>query len=419
MSLSPFSTRIHLTEFDRWSHEADLVIDMSYETKEDYLVRKAQIVKARYQDHADGTHRLKINPKPSPEEDVHHPMSPLIEEGGVFVFPSIHRALSRARRRSKRKEVRLAEPIPTPFAGINEMIHMGGFPAASCTAIVGSRGGMKSHLAYYTLLRFLMEKPQERALLISLRDDEDAARQTLHEILANQLDEKGNPFAGITGLVKADRQLTEYLVQDRLEVLFFWPGYISPDEFIHLVQVAVDRRVRGADGKKVSLVVVNGLEQLNARFPLCACENMFVSGLATLLTFCGTTNIIVSGGDPALPPATGGVPAGLLQMADLVLESSFQLLPRREVWTEEVWTRPQWSKEQIHAVLSHKQYQRDPALSDIEPHVVYSVIREPGARECRRRALFYMGRKGDPHPLKEGSVEVCPLPDNFAYGKRI
>jgi KaiC/GvpD/RAD55 family RecA-like ATPase len=402
--------------YDPWSHIADLTIELSYSKEEDYLVRRMQIIKARYQDHADGEHLLKINTKPSPNEDVRHAMSPLIKDGGIFVFPSVHRALSRARRRSGTRERKLDKPLPTPFSSLNEIIHNGGLPAASCTAIVGSRGGMKSHLAYYTMLRFLEENPDERALLISLRDEEDSAKQTLAEILTNQLSDDGRSWENVGGDLKKARQYLEgYLDDDRLEILFFWPGYISPEEFFHLVEVSLERTPKQKSGKQVSLVVINGLEQLSARFPLCAKEKMFVSGIVTMLTVHGTTNIVVSGGSLSMPPDMGGVPAGLLQMADLVIESSFQLLPKNRVWSEDLWP----ASKKWRQVLRDKQYERDPGAMQDETHVVYQIIREPGARECRRRALFYMGRTEDHLPLKEGSVTVRLLPDNFPYGSRL
>lgn len=404
---------------DRWSHLSDITIDLAYDQREDYMVRELQIVKARYQDHADGKHRLKINPKPSTNDYVRHPMSPLIKEGGVFVFQSIHRALSRARRRSRGGAPRLAavNPLPTPFGTLNEIVHTGGLPSGACTAVVGSRGGMKSHLAYYTMLKFLEDNANERALLISLRDEEAAARETLAAIYERQLNQIGMPWAANADKNAARARVAQLLDKDRLEVLFFWPGYISPEEFLHLVRVAVDRCPK--ESRPVSLVVVNGLEQLSARFPLCAKEKMFVSGLVTMLTVCGATSLVVSGGDPSKGSDQGGVPEGLLQMADLILESSFQLLPRRQVWSDEVWAGNSWSDSQRLDVLRAKQFQRDPLQSELEPHVVYQVVREPGARECRRRALFYMGRKSDPAPLQAGSVEVRLLPDEFPYGERL
>ncbi|MBN2000795.1 hypothetical protein JW935_24815 [candidate division KSB1 bacterium] len=406
---------------DRWQFFSDLTIQMSYMQEEDYLVRKIQIVKARYQDHADGVHRLKINPKPSKEETVKHPMSPFIKEGGIFVFPSVHRYLSTARKGAGLRGVSLpAEPVATPFKALNDIIQGRSFPRGSCTAIVGSRGGMKSHLAYYTLLNFLKRQEKERALMISLRDQEEPAKDTLAQILAKQRNDEGQRLhADITSPKQAKEKIEEYLNDDRLEILYFYPGYISPEEFLHLVGVAVDRRP--VEQNPVSLVVVNGLEQLSARFPLCAREKMFVSGLITFLCVRGTTNIVVSGGEAGAPPDSGGVPAGLLQMADLVIESSFRLLPKNRVWSESVWPH---SKKWL-PVLREKQYQPQPGVPDEEPHVVYQIIREPGARECRKRTLFYMGREEDEKARNEnamffeGSVHVTGLPDDFPYGTRL
>jgi len=403
--------------YDRWEHFADLVIHLSYDIVEDYMVRKLRIVKARYQDHADGEHRLKINPIPSSEEVEVHPMSPFIKAGGIFVFPSVHRYLSEARRSpteksrlAEKEKPRFEDPIATPFADLNRIIQGGGFPPGCCTAIIGSRGGMKSHLAYYSLLKFLREHDDERALIVSLRDPVTAAKETLAQIFANQRGEDGNRLRkDVTSIKKGKSVLDRFLNSDRLEILFFWPGYISPEEFFHLVAVAIDRE---SQDKKVSLVVVNGLEQLSARFPLCAKEKMFVSGLVTLLSARGTTNIIVSGGSLILQPDFGGVPAGLLQMADLILESSFRLVPKRRVWSDAVWhDEDTWG-----AVLREKQFQTVGGSSEEEPHVIYQIIREPGARECRRRVLFYMGREGDPSPFHEGSVTVKLLPDDFPHG---
>ncbi|MCJ7633518.1 hypothetical protein MUP77_14165, partial [Candidatus Bathyarchaeota archaeon] len=309
---------------------ADIEIDFSYDRPENYLIRKMWVVKARFQDHADGFHRMKINPKPSAKA-IPNPLNPLIKEGGIFVFPSIHRHLSVARgaidKFQKRKFERYTEAIETPFTAMNNAIRGGGFPSGACSLIVGDRGGMKSHLAYYTLLRFLMKNPNERATIISLRDTQDAAESTLAEILLQQVDDnemKLNP--AIKNRDDAEEFIREKLVaDDRLEILYFWPGYISSEEFFHLVCTSVDRP--GISKKKkqrppASLVVLNGIEQLSARFPLCDKESMFVSGLLSMLTVKGITVLGTSGGLANIPSHQGGVPQGLLPMSDLIIETS-------------------------------------------------------------------------------------------------
>lgn len=418
---------------------ADIEIDFSYDRPENYLIRQMWIVKARSQDHADGFHRMKINPKPS-NEAIPSPMNPLIKEGGIFVFPSIHRHLSIARGAIDKfqgiKFTRYAEAIKTPFAAMNHAIQGGGFPSGACSLIVGDRGGMKSHLAYYTLLRFLIENLDQRATIISLRDTQDAAESTLAEILFKQVDDNGNKLYedddknnkidfDINNGDDALKFIREILVaDDRLEILYFWPGYISSEEFFHLVCTSVDRpsiRKKKGIGKKkeqwppASLVVLNGIEQLSARFPLCDKESMFVAGLLSMLTVKGITVLVTSGGLANLPSHQGGVPQGLLPMSDLIIETSFRLLPSQSVWSSGVWFP--FSSEHTYTVPEAEIIaMKECSAKGEEPHVIYEIIREPGARECRRRVLFYMGREGDPDGFARGSVYVRPLPDGFPHG---
>lgn len=408
---------------DYWEFFADLVVGFTYRSEKEYLVRKLRILKARFQDHTDGEHRLKINAAPeptpphlwtkeagtdkpirtevtSPPIKPAHPMSPFIKEGGIFTFPSVHRYLSQTR-----KPLPPTDFLPTPFEALNGAIEGHGFPTSRCTALVGSRGSMKSHLAYYTMLKFLTSDPMKRALLISLRDDENAAVATLAQIWANQRGDDGHlldpnieTLAAVDRLKRSESAVRALLSKDKLEILYFWPGYISPEEFFHLVVVSADRQPRNMPS--VGLAVINGLEQLEARFPLCAREDMFVSGLITLLTVKGIATIVASGGRSAL----GTVPAGLLPMADLVLESSFRLIQSKTV-------------NPLIGLQSPK-----PAAEEF-PHVVYEVIRGLGAREMRTKLLFYMGRETDkiaePRTVWPGSVKVTRLAEHVTVGQMV
>ena len=119
----------------------------------------------------------------------------------------------------------------------------------------------------------------------------------------------------------------------------------------------------------IGLAVINGLEQLGAQLPSVHKEDMFVSGLITLLMVKGVTTIVASGGHSA----KGTVPAGLLPMADLILESSFRLM----------------NSQKTDPLLGLKSQ----ALQDTEaPHVVYEVIHRP-----QRVAVGYQA------PLLHGS----------------
>lgn len=428
-----------ITPEHRWvpsEYMSDIEIDFSYDRPENYMIRRLWIVKARFQDHADGWHRMKINPRPTGDA-VPNPLNPVIKEGGIFVFPSVHRHLSLARgeldeaKAGKKMIHRHPNPIETPFLALSNAIQGQGFPNSACTAIIGDRGGMKSHLAYYTLLKYLQnpKNKKKRAIIISLRDTENAALDTLADILWQQVGDNGKRLdVNLDDRIKARKYITENLIEkDRLEILYFWSGYISPEEFFHLVCTNVDRPGQGKDKVEIppaALLVINGLEQLSARFPLCAKESMFISGLLSVLTVKGVTVLVTSGGLTGLPPEQGGVPAGLLPMSDLIIQTSFRLLPADGLWSHDVWFPSSTKYENpVEDVINEKKLK----AKGKEPHVVYEIIREPGARECRRRVLFYMGREGDPEGVLSsgiqsgfvrGSVYVRPLPDEFPYGEK-
>lgn len=428
--------------WDPREYLADIELDFSYDRPENYMIRRLWIVKARFQDHADGFHRMKINPAPTGR--VPNTLDPFIKEGGVFVFPSVHRHLSIVRKDIQRQPATtqpieagtvtdVADPpveqsttnvsnaIPTPFRALDKAIQGGGFPKGACSTIVGERGAMKSHLTYYTLLKYLHDHPQDRAVIISLRDPHEAAEQTLAEILMQQENDGGQRLEADLRTLEAARThiQTELRSKDRLDILYFWPGYISPEEFFHLVGVAVERPGLGADGEKrnpATLVVINGLEQLSARFPLCDKENMFVAGLVSMLTVKGITVLVTSGGSATVPSAQGGVPQGLLPMSDLIIDASFHLLPSAQVWSTGVWFPSEGGYDYKTPNAKAVAKKEDWAKGE-EPHVIYDIVREPGARECRRRVLFYMGREGDPNEFVRGSVYVRPLRDEFPHGQ--
>src|ERR1019366_2079243 len=94
----------------RWEYQADLVIECGKGVRpgSDYLVRTIEIKKARFQSHAWNSQQLKVyGPSRLPKVGKHDDWvlarrrgHPYREEGGVFIFPSIHFFLSRYKRES-------------------------------------------------------------------------------------------------------------------------------------------------------------------------------------------------------------------------------------------------------------------------------------------------------------------------------
>lgn len=301
---------------DFWEYACDMVIQMGHKHERDYMVRTIEVKKARYQSHAWGVHQLKIyapfrpraTTSPTERWREMRRAHPYREEGGIFVFPSIHFFLSKYKRRSP--DV-LPAPEATPIESLNRILQ-GGLPKGRCTGLMGLRGGHKSHLGYLHLLHRVIEHGA-KALIVSLRDDEGMARQTLNRILEQQF------HTALRQKFGKDANLETLERSDLVEILYYPPGYITPEEFFHRMILSVQRlrhsRSRGNGVAGDVTVLFNSLDQLGARFPLCARQDIFVPGIIETLCAEGITSVFVGVEEPGQPPEQ----YGLLSMADLIL----------------------------------------------------------------------------------------------------
>jgi len=307
-----------------WEHICDILVrlDSHYETK--YLIRTIEVVKARFQPHVWGKHQLKIYPG-SDEKKLGKRAHPYRKEGGIFIYPSIHWFLSRY----KRKQPHISKPpIETPLEHLNKILSKdpaettGGLPGGRCTAFMGSRGAHKSHIGYYHILNRILNHQEpdchERGLIISLRDDEGLANDAMTGLLATLLMAKKHLGLEKKEAVKEARKtLEKYEREDDLEILFFPPGYITPEEFYHRVLMSLLRlKVPQKTGEQVHVTVLfNSLDQLSARFPLCAKEDVFIPGLIDTFMAESVTSMFIAVDEPGQPEHQ----YGLLTMADLIL----------------------------------------------------------------------------------------------------
>lgn len=309
----------------KWEHQADLVIECGAEkrTGSDYLVRTIEIKKARFQAHAWNAQQLKVYGPSSfrtgtkGEVDLQRRRGhPYREEGGVFIFPSIHFFLSRYKRESPQDR---PGAISTSLDGLDELLSGGGnqdegvkepakgLPRGRCTGFVGVRGGHKSHLGYRCILNRLVQEKNKnsRGLIVSLRDDEGTAEKTITRILREDLN--------------SNRRLADFRNADQLEILYFPPGNITPEEMFHRIYLSLMRlKVSdlGADEPEREVTVLfNSLDQLSSRFPLCAGEAIFVPGIIETLSAEKVTSIFIGVEEPGQPEQQ----YGLLSMADLLI----------------------------------------------------------------------------------------------------
>lgn len=300
---------------------------------EGYYQRTFQIVKIKTQSHAWGKHGFKIlsggvagarRPKYSRTKDT-----PYLPTGGTFIFPTVHWHLSQSIRDEARTRPHLPY-YPTPLRDLNSILGTGdnpryqGFPGMHTTALVGRRGGMKSHLAYDFMLSHALgaagdDVGPKNVLLVSLRDDLEAAIETLAEI--------GDQQELLPPATESRDAVRKLLESDRIEIIYNWPGFVTPGEFFHRIFVALTRtrQQRAVSVHKgelavphrntAEIVVLNGLDHLEAKFPLCASEKVFIPALVSLFRCYKVCSVVISaeGGRSIAPHEIGA-------MADLILE---------------------------------------------------------------------------------------------------
>jgi KaiC/GvpD/RAD55 family RecA-like ATPase len=319
------------TGHEPWEFACDNIIRLDYnvikldETSlRDYYIRQIEVVKARYQAHTWGKHQMKIyTPYKLPVKNDPQYIAkmrrahPFREEGGIFIYPSIHYYLSEYKKSGITLKIK---PVPTPIKELNDIID--GFPEGRCTAFLGCRGGHKSHLGYLHLLERIIlgnsSDEKEAGIIISLRDDEEMTRQHLLRILTEKIikEKFGTQSPSDTErenlIHEASRILDRFLNENDLEILYYPPGYITADEFFHRMFMSVYRLRK--HNRRITLLF-NSLDQVSARFPLCAHQPIFVPGIIESLSGEKVSSIFIAVDEPGQPSTQ----YGLLPMADLIL----------------------------------------------------------------------------------------------------
>jgi KaiC/GvpD/RAD55 family RecA-like ATPase len=282
-----------------WSYLADVVIHLSRQYPVGYMIRTIEILKARYQRHVYGQQQMKIINGGNPSRKGSAREHPYRTEGGIFIFPSMHLALSR------RKRIQSPPPdrLRTPYPPLDDLLS-GGFLTRRCVALAGSRGTHKSRLAFAQVLKTLRDDRDSRALIISLHEEEAAVLQELSDIDLCGRIAPGEP-------ARSDF-VCNAVAEGRLELSYYPPGFIAPEEFFHRVQLSIARQKKAA-GRGHVLLVFNSLDLLHSHFPLCAKHRIFVPALVELLCLEGVTSFFIS------TTRGGHDPYGLMSMADPVL----------------------------------------------------------------------------------------------------
>ncbi len=376
-----------------WDYASDIMVRLDYTSLADYYLRTIEVVKARFQGHVWGKHQLKIYPAfsdPAGDTDERQRAlrraHPYRKEGGVFVFPSIHYYLSAYKRLWPSQK---PQSVPAPITALNEIVQL---PEGRCTAFKGCRGGHKSHLGYLHLLHRVVLHG-ESALVISLRDDEQRTKETMQAILEEELPLK-NRVVEMQATSRGEKITPEYFeARNQLEVLYYHPGYITPEEFFHRMFISV-QRLKSRNQKMT--VLFNSLDQLSARFPLCAKQQIFVPGIIGMLCGEGITSIFIAVDEKGQPEEQ----YGLLPMADLILQFSEEhcsfetYLARRMAGS---------TSRVLSAKMKRMQGLRGESQAD---YIELKVVRFAGGRKAGDKGMLELVRSDD---LKNMLYETAGL----------
>lgn len=402
-------------EHKTWEYICDIVLRVDSTYEDDYYIRTIEIIKARYQTHVWGKHQLKIYAKPAPIDpgslDFKTRMRrahPYRQEGGIFIYPSIHYYLSKYKRRSSTEPPKLIDTLPEK---LNDIVQ---FPEGRCTAFIGNRGGHKSHLGYLHLLHRLMGNKQmeenEGALIVSLRDDEEMTKRTIRKILVQEF--------GVTEQ-QSNEHLARFEQENRLEILYYPPGYITPEEFFHRMMMSIHRlRCKSASQPSTKLTLMfNSLDQLSARFPLCAKQEIFIPGIIESLCGERVTSIFIAVDEPGQPVEQ----YGLLPMADLILSFYRHRFDFIDYYNHITTCHGLSKRSDAFKAKAHRIKQEFDMEESHREEVILQVIRFAGGQKGGSRGLLELvDEKSLPNELHETiGLHFTTLSPMYSQGERI
>ena len=434
-----------------WEYICDVALRMDrtfpVSAADGYMIRTIEIVKARYQQHAWGPQQIKLyeahdHKKLTPEELRR--AFPFRSEGGLFIYPSIHYLLS-IYKRSEPTDV--ATWASTPIRGLNVLLGSlqfisqteatassthdrnsntkeadRGFPEGRCIALVGERGGHKSRIAVIHIISQILDR-NESGIIVTLRDDVPIVNKMIEDVLSSMDQKERN---------NARKKLETYL-----ELMYFAPGNITPEEFLHRILLSVlrlkalgrelkrgkNKREAGeSDSRQKITLLFNSVDGLAPRFPLCAKEPLFLAALVHVLSSHSVTSIIVGA-------ANSGKPSdylGLYAIAELIVSFSHCTMTERD-------TNPI-----ARAILEHAKelnpqiVEADPPTREAqsaavehwltnnlsEPHVLIQILRHAGSHPAGSRAIALLIDRN--HPLRDlfGRLGLYCVPVKWAPTER-
>lgn len=207
-------------------------------------------------------------------------------------------------------------------------------PAGKASVFIGQRGVHKGHLALSYFIDLMAKVKSlgtgsESLLILSTDKNKSSMKNLIKNILRGAYsdryyynkdkcdDKEKGCNVNCSECSETQFCAKDFLIrnqkENRLEILYFPPVYITPEEFFHRIYVNVKRMKKRNPENRLN-VLFDSLDQLSALFPLCVKEEIFIPSIVEFLNSEKVTSIFIAEEKDQINKQFG-----ILPMADLIL----------------------------------------------------------------------------------------------------
>jgi hypothetical protein len=166
-------------------------------------------------------------------------------------------------------------------------------------------------------------------------------------------------------------------------------------------------------------VMFNSLDQLSARFPLCAKQEIFIPGIIQTLSGEGATSICISVDEPGQP----GQQYGLLPMADLIVSFSMRRFSANDYYSHVVkgWQDDFSLDQDLHHKFQDLQEKVGTNSVLYRETVVLQVIRFSGGERAGKRGMLELVNMDElsRFPYPKAGLHFTPLSEGLKQGEAL
>ena len=163
----------------------------------------------------------------------------------------------------------------------------------------------------------------------------------------------------------------------------------------------------------------NSLDQISARFPLCAKQEIFIPGIIQTLSGEGATSICVAVDEPGQPVQQ----YGLLPMADLIVSFSMRRFKAKDYYNHVGigWQNEFNADHDLHDKFMNLQESANKNAELNHEAVVLQVIRFSGGERAGKRGMLELIKEDEikHFPYSKAGLHFTPLSEDLKQGEKL